>query len=613
MSNSDNEVININMEGQGLDALPVDNLDWSKAEGIFLQDNTISELNADLLPRGLLFLDMSRNPIKKITGTLPPGLLSLVLANSRLEKLGLLPDSLTELVITGTPMARKYEIYTDITNKILMNRLSDIPFEIGSIMIDNTDRYINSNSESNSNSYSNEEDINPNYYGGARTNPRPAYNSDDTRHLVMILSHLEDENDIKYRVQTLNEGEAVVLKQKLEPYEPRNAHVLAPLPLTNPPMVYTKEGHGEDVLFEKPVPPGCIYVTIEECGILSSNWGKLLFAFEDKPAGIRDKLKDPIRYKRDLTAHFGRDFHIHYPEAEEHGDRTYVDCIHYPFLAWTKGECKIGKSGVLSLEDPNIFINETIPGEGPYNEDKALKVIDCNNITDADLHKLLDGSKFPTYQMIKDDLAYLTQEPLTYKILKDTMDKYAFTQSWSFKMFPGIHYNFSCRDISKHPATNLRIEQRRRLSIAGRVTNIDKMTDEDIKGDYGFSVFSGYVDAGVIPLISKMIEKGVDVNRKDQDGKTLLQKMAGRLKEVTVKELMKAPGIDTTGAIEEVELTWSKILAKNPTPERTIELRKEFDTIIALIKGSSGGYRRRKKTRVRSKRIRKTRRVKRFK
>jgi hypothetical protein len=76
---------------------------------------------------------------------------------------------------------------------------------------------------------------------------------------------------------------------------------------------------------------------------------------------------------------------------------------------------------------------------------------------------------------------------------------------------------------------------------------------------------------------------------------------------------MKAPGIDTTGAIEEVELTWSKILAKNPTPERTIELRKEFDTIIALIKGSSGGYRRRKKTRVRSKRIRKTRRVKRFK
>jgi hypothetical protein len=591
MSNSDNEEdATIDIQNKGLTELPVNEPDWSRAIGIFLQDNEITELNADILPRTLVFLDLTGNPIVKVTGTFPDTLSSLVLTRTKIENLGLLPEALTELVINDTPMARKYGIDSDVRDKAKMKRLSGIPFEEGSIMVDNTPegREINSNSNSEI-SFNNNNSVNQNYIDGGS---RAAYNSDDTRHLVMIISRIEDEKDIKYKVETLNEGEKIVLKQHLEPYEPRNADAIQPLPLTNPPTVYTKEGHGEDILFEKPVPPGCVYVTIEECGILSSNWGKLLFAFEDKPVGIREKLKDPIRYKRELTAHFGRDFHIHYPEAEEHGDRTYLDCIHYPFLAWRKDGCKIGKSGVLSLEDNNVFVNEKIPTERPYNEEQVLKKIECPNVTDEDLHKLLDGSKFPTYEMIKNDLAYLDKEPLTYAILKDTMDKYAFTQSWSFKMFPGIHYNFSCRDIAKHSIENERVNKRRRLSIASRVTNIDKMSDEDIKGDYGFSVFSGYVDAGVMPLISKMIERGVDVNRKDEDGKTLLQKSAARFKKLTVKELLKAPGIDKTGVPE----------------EKKTQFREEANDLIALVKGSSGGYRRRKKTRVRSKRIRKTRR-----
>ena len=620
MSNSDNEdFIEITRQAEGLTVLPEDDPNWLKADGIFLQDNGITELNADLLPRRLKYLDMTNNPISKVYGKIPEGLISLVLSGTHIEKLGILPDTITELVIDRTPLAKKYRINGDIRDKSIMKRLSDIPFEEGTIMVDNTPggRDIdNSNSD-----VSNNNSVNPNNIDGGS---RAAYNSDDTRHLVMILSRLEDEKDIKYRVQTLNDGEKIVLKQHLEPYEPKNADQIKPLALTNPPMVYTKEGHGEDILFIKPVPPGCVYVTIEECSVLSSNWGKLLFAFEDKPAGIREKLRDPVRHKKALLAHFGRAFHVHYPEAERYGDRTYVEAIHYPFLAWNrdkKDKCKIGKSGVLSLDDNNVFVDETIPSDEPYDEEQVLKVINRNDITDEDLHKLLDGSKFPTYEMIKNDLSYYKPfklkidendtegDPLTYTILRETMNRYAFSQSWSFKMFPGVHYNFSCRDIAKHPITNERVGRRRLNSLEGPANNINAMTEEEIRGDIGYMIFSEYAMSDSMPLVSKMIEKGVDVNKKDAAGKTLLQKASSKFRVPLVKELLKAPSIDRTGAVEAVEESVAKILADTASEEQKAVYRKNADELIAILRGVSGGrLHRRKKTRVRSKRIRKTRR-----
>lgn len=604
MSNSDNDShIELNRQHADLTELPVDDPNWSKADGIFLQENNISELNADLLPRGLKYLDMSENPITKVYGKLPEGLVSLVLTGTKIEKLGPLPDTLVELVINATPLAKKYRIDHDIRNKDLMKKVSDLSYEPGTIMVDNTPgaREIESNSE---NSIS----VNYNSEGGSMT--KAAYNSDDTRHLVMIIEEIEEPTDIKYRVHTLNEGEKLLFRQHLEPYEPKNANEIKP----SLPGIYTKEGHGEDILFEQPVPPGCVYVTIEECGILSSNWGKLLFAFEDKPAGIRDKLRDPVKYKYDLMAHFGRSFHVHYPEAELHGDRTYIDCIHYPFLAWNKEKCKIGKSGVLSLDDNNVFVDPSIKAEKPYDEEQVLKTINCSDITDDDLHKLLDGSKFPTYEMIQEDLEFV-DKPISYKALKNAMDKYAFTQSWSFKLFPGIHYNFSCRDIAKHPSENERIGKRRRNSLAGRLININMAPNNIIKGQTGFDILKGYVRAGITDMIPKMIEKGVDVNRKDEDGKTLLQYAAGKFMENTVKELLKVEGIDKSGAVEAIEETAVKLIEK-ASDEKKIKFRKEADELIALIQDTpvkGGSYKKKRKTRVRSRRIRKTRRVKRFK
>ena len=114
-----------------------------------------------------------------------------------------------------------------------------------------------------------------------------------------------------------------------------------------------------------------------------------------------------------------------------------------------------------------------------------------------------------------------------------------------------------------------------------------------------------------------MIERGGDINKKDTDGKTLLQWAASKFKIDLVKKLLKLPNIDKRGAVEAVEEPIPKLMSIAKTHEERVRRRKEADDLIALIKGDDvikGGSRyNKKKTRGRSRRVRKTRRVKRFK
>jgi ankyrin repeat protein len=180
-------------------------------------------------------------------------------------------------------------------------------------------------------------------------------------------------------------------------------------------------------------------------------------------------------------------------------------------------------------------------------------------------------------------------------------------------MFPGVHYNFSCRDIAKHSPSNERVRRRRLYSLEGPANNINAMTEGEIKGDIGYMIFSEYATSEVMPLVSKMIEKGVDVNKKDAAGKTLLQRASSKFKVSLVKELVKAPSIDKTGAVEAVEESAAKFIAGTESEEQKAIYRKNADDLIAIIKGVAGGRRNRRKTRVRSRRIRKTRRASRSK
>jgi hypothetical protein len=203
--------------------------------------------------------------------------------------------------------------------------------------------------------------------------------------------------------------------------------------------------------------------------------------------------------------------------------------------------------------------------------------------------------------MIREDII---DEPITYKALENILDRYTFTQSWAFKMFPGIHYNFSCRVIPKHSIHNTRVEKRRRNSLVSRSRNIDGMSDEIIRGPVGFGLLKGYVRSGIPDMIYKLVERGVNVNQRDEDGNTLLQYAASHFKDDIVTILLNIKGIDKTGAIESVEKALTKLMDETNNEEQKKKFRKDADDVIAKLR--SGG---RRKTRVRSRRIRKTRRI----
>lgn len=514
MANSD---VALDYTNKGLTSLPSEDPQWSRASILLLEGNKIETLNTSLLPRTLIYLDMSDNPLKEITGTLP-NLTNLILSGTEIKKIPRLPETLTEIQVSGTPFHRKYRI-DDIED---IKKHSDWPLDIYDIVIDRTpEPSYNSNSNSNvpTNSTSNQQ--------------------------LMVLERIDTENDIQYKVQTLKGTTKLISKHLLQPYEPVLTNMVTPIPAGSEiPNVYILEGHGEDILFEKPVPPGCVYVTIEECGIMSADWFKLLYAFEDKPPGIREKLRDPVKHRVELMTHFGRSFHVHYPEAELEGDRTYVEHINSPFSGWNKrGKCFIGKSGIFSLDHGIQFLNPSVD-DTVSDIEKFTKTVNCASIMPEDYDYIFSGSLYPTRKMV-DTLAY--EDIVPYSQLDRKMDHFQYSQSWAFKMFPGIHYNFSCRAIEKHEKTNERIGRRRALSLEGPTRNIASIPEEQIRGPQGIQLLNEAIKVKNIELVKTLIARGVDIN--EQALETAIDKINSEALEL----FLKVPGVDTTKASKAID------------------------------------------------------------
>ena len=571
--------IHINLEQQQppLTALPTDHADWARAHLIILQKNAIQELNASAFPETLEYLDISENPLVEITGEFnTPNLTHLILSDTLIGKLPLLPESLVQLVITRSPIAEKYGITGDINNKEVIKHLSDIPFALGDTVITGEDSQ-----------------------------------------LVMITGRRETRDDIIYSVQTLAGDIRNIMKQDLKPYEPHKADMIQPQPPRDAnglPMVYTINGHGEDLLFEKPVPPGCVYVTMEECGKTAKllDFSRLLMAFQDKPPGILEKLRDPVKYRFELMAHFGRSFHVHYPEATDPKDRTYLENIHSPWLGWQRSrtECKLYKSGVYNLNSGVDFDIEIIESENGDKEYTGGKISECLDIKMDDVSYMYNESLFPTFDMVNRDPDITGEPKLIFNNMEKYLNNFEFTQSWAFKIFPGIHYNFACRVVKKHPGRNENVRRRRRGSVNAKVANLAQLPEANLRGELGYALLKSYVDSGQNEMIASLIARGIDVNRPNEKGRTLLQEAISSFKIPVIRELMKAPGINISGALEELEATRAGLIGEEDDEEEKAEIEDEAVQIRSLLRppvavggpvGGKGGRRRRRKTR-RSKR-----------
>ena len=599
MSDSDDE---LNSQDKGLTSLPLKEPSWSSIKILNLATNDIEHIDASQLPPILEYLDLSDNPLRIIKGRFPETLKHLILRNTRVGKLPLLPETLIELVIQGSPISKKYDMesQTGISDKITIQRISGKPFEKYETMLDNSQKQtknnIKVNIKVNSNLNESNSEINMTNIGGAMIGG----DQRSSTPLVMILDHRETDDDIIYQVLTLNAGEKEVMKQFLEPFEPMYANEAPTIPLVpGKPSVYLNSSHGEDIFFEKPVPPGCMYITLHECGISTRlrNFYNIMLAFDDIPKGIKAKLRDPLKYKDELAKEFGFTFHIHYPEAPHPSDRTYLESIKFPFVNFNDTKAFI-KSGMFSLDNDNHF-TDTSKEEGVEQVTHEY----TGSFTKLHLLEMYEDSIFPTYDLVKHHLA--NSEP-TYGELNNLMKKFKCTQSWLFKKFPGIHYNFSCRAIFHHNYNNERIYQRRRKSLEGAEAYINQMSNNAIQSKATREMLERYQDEGVPHMIEKLVNRGINLNEPSEYSELRpLQEAVAFMQKDIVAVLVKAKGIDKSHTDNLLKQGFKYKLSKARTKEEKQEIRETAAEIHRLLHPvrRSKTYSKRKTTRRKTRRL----------
>ena len=592
MSGSDDE---LNSQDMGLTHLPSNEPSWSSIKILNLSRNRIEEFNASELPPSLNYLDLSDNPLRIIRGLFPETLEHLILRNTHIGKLPPLPEALGELVIKGSPISKKYYMssqYT-ISDKTTIQRISGKPFEKYETMLNKTPRVRNNPVNNIPENISNSE-INMTNLGGGAISTTP---------FVMILDHRETDDDIIYRVLTLNEGEKEVMKQFLEPYQPIYASETPTIPLSSDhPSVYFNSSHGEDIFFEKPVPPGCMYITLHQCGISTElrNYYKIMLAFDDIPKGMKAKLRDPLKHKDELAKEFGFTFHIHYPEAPHPSDRTYLESIKYPFVNFNiRNKSFFIKSGMFSLDNHNHFIDTSKEEGSPQVTHHYTGVF-----TDNNLKNMYEDSIFPTYDMVKRHLGGSSDD--IYENIDAVTHDFKCTQSWLFKKFPGIHYNFSCRAIVHHDAKNDRIYQRRRKSLEGTEAYIDQMSNNAIQSKATREMLERYQDEGVPHMIEKLVNRGINLNEPSEYTELRpLQEAVAFMQKDIVAVLVKAKGIDKSHTDNLLKQGFKYKLSKARTKEEKQEIRETAAEIHRLLHPvrRSKTYSKRKTTRRKTRRL----------
>jgi len=571
MSGSDDE---LNSQDMGLTKLPSNGPNWPSIKILNLAGNDINHIDASELPPTLEYLDLSDNPLRIIKGLFPETLKYLILKNTRVGKLPILPETLVDLVIQGSPISKKYDMESQdgISDKMTIQRISGKPFEKYETMLDNSPKQTKNNIKVNSNLNDLNSEINMTNLGGAMMRGGMG-----TTPLVMILDHRETDDDIIYKVQTLNAGEKEVMKQFLQPFEPMYASDAPTMPLVlGKPSVYFNSSHGEDIFFEKPVPPGCMYITLHECGILTQlkNYYSIMLAFDDIPKGIKAKLRDPLKYKDELAREFGFTFHIHYPEAPHPSDRTYLESIKFPFVNFTNTKRFI-KSGMFSLDNDNHFTDTS-----EEDEDQVTHAY-TGSFTNYHLQEMYEDSIFPTYKLVKHHLA---DSEHTYEELNNLMKKFKCTQSWLFKKFPGIHYNFSCRAIYHHNSDNDRIYQRRRKSLEGAEAYINQMSNNAIQSKATREMLERYQDEGIPHMIEKLVNRGINLNEPSEYTELRpLQEAVAFMQKDIVAVLVKAKGIDKSNTDYLLKRALKYKLSQARTEKEKQEIRETAAEIHRLL------------------------------
>lgn len=197
--------------------------------------------------------------------------------------------------------------------------------------------------------------------------------------------------------------------------------------------VYTMRGHSCDTTKYYKVPKGCIYIT-------AMNHGQQLWTTDEHDptkkflhlfSSNAEILRNPLLHKTQLREVFGEKVQIYYADSPDPFYRKYPNCLYKPLLDW-KFDTKnvFEKSGLFQLGNvPHHYAGEILNTK--------------NNLTPKHVKFIYDNSIFPRL----DTILGSTNFPIRYETFKEgILQNYEISQRELFKLYPGIYYNFTCRD-----------------------------------------------------------------------------------------------------------------------------------------------------------------------
>lgn len=223
-------------------------------------------------------------------------------------------------------------------------------------------------------------------------------------------------------------------------------------------------GHSRDACYPdgnlviKQVPLNCVYVTISNCGLLSyAHWDKLLKVFLDPVnkeiwqkvdvEGIK-RILDGIIDTSTIHVHKPGEYYVvskYFPVSDHYMDKDgkYIYSKHIA----EKKYYWIGPSGLYKL-------STDLEGGSIPERKKIERTIFPHKIkgkvTDFDSFKLdkddfLSFFKYAVYPKLK---AYETKREYYTPIeIEEIRERYTEFTSILMDKFPGVHYNFLCRDV----------------------------------------------------------------------------------------------------------------------------------------------------------------------
>ena len=295
------------------------------------------------------------------------------------------------------------------------------------------------------------------------------------------------------------------------------------MPAPEGTRVYAVLGHGCDItgLERQPIPAGSYYITVEECGSMSADLPKIVYAFKDPdPTVARNvRLLDGNKSFEDMISYFSLGLRAPRPFKARGPGRNHTIALNSLFaqLDLTHlGGSIIVKSGVYEIGHIP-YIND-IPGK-IYMTFPNIDRPDVERgkiaILKRDLQEIYRGSLYePNYDDIFGRYAgiYIKVNELNGRIATSLYRKYAHLEPFSmprngmYKVINnreiGIIYNLACRspcDGDERAANRLKVmSQLNSGRAAARGANAGFPPYENVMFDYidSWSILRGFLRRG---------------------------------------------------------------------------------------------------------------------